>query len=104
MELPLLPTNPPLPTASTWSPSTPFPLFSEETLCFLECPSCSLHTLFPPVQGQVLPVLRPPAHPQAVTAAQVILGVQVKERRLWLASEFERSLKTEASKQYVGFG
>lgn len=40
------------------------------------------------------PVLCPPAHPQAVTAAQVILGVQVKERHLWLASEFERSLKT----------
>ena len=50
-----------------------------------------LSLLFLPVQYQMLPL--PLAQSQQIIMAQVILGVQVKERNLWLATEFELSLK-----------
>lgn len=40
----------------------------------------------------------PLARFQQIFMARVILGVPVKERNLWLATEFERRLKT------TGFG
>lgn len=51
------PTNLPLLTSSPWCHTMAYgSLFSEEILCLLECPSCSLHSLFLSLQCQMLPL------------------------------------------------